>query len=172
MFYQQSPKQNQAGVVLVISLIMLLLLTLIGITSVQVTSLEEKMAGNVRSQNIAFQSAETALRAAERVLTQAVLPDFTASGTNGLYLETATAPDEYDDWSTFNVVSYSDNNLVGVASSPEYIIHKMVASITTSSGSASLDAGGFTENEMYRVTARAVGGTTSAVAVLQTIYKR
>ncbi|MFK5947321.1 MAG: PilX N-terminal domain-containing pilus assembly protein, partial [Methylococcales bacterium] len=54
-----TPLNKQTGVVLVVSLIMLLLLTLIGITGTQVTSLEEKMAGNARDQNIAFQAAES-----------------------------------------------------------------------------------------------------------------
>lgn len=56
---------NQAGAVLVVSLIMLLLLTIIGVSGVQSTSLEEKMAGNNRDRNLAFQSAEAALRAGE-----------------------------------------------------------------------------------------------------------
>jgi type IV pilus assembly protein PilX len=57
--------QKQTGVVLVISLIMLVLLTLLGVTAMQVTGLEEKMAGNMKSNNLAFQSAETALREGE-----------------------------------------------------------------------------------------------------------
>ncbi|SJM90511.1 hypothetical protein CRENPOLYSF2_1690012 [Crenothrix polyspora] len=60
-----NPLKYQAGVVLVTSLILLLLVTLIGITSVQMTSLEEKMAGNSKDQNLAFQFAEMALRAGE-----------------------------------------------------------------------------------------------------------
>ncbi|MCK9604950.1 MAG: PilX N-terminal domain-containing pilus assembly protein [Methylomonas sp.] len=55
----------QSGVVLVVGLIMLLLLTIIGVAGVQSTSLEEKMAGNNRDRNLAFQSAEAALRAGE-----------------------------------------------------------------------------------------------------------
>ena len=58
--------KQQSGVVLVISLIMLLLLTLIAISGSQVTGLEEKMASNSRDQNLAFQAAESALRAAEK----------------------------------------------------------------------------------------------------------
>jgi type IV pilus assembly protein PilX len=45
---------------------MLLLLTLIGASSMQSTSLEEKMAGNLRDRSIAFQAAESALRDAEQ----------------------------------------------------------------------------------------------------------
>ena len=61
----KSPATHQSGAVLIISLIMLLLLTLIGTTSMQTTTLEEKMAGNMRDRNIAFQAAESALRDAE-----------------------------------------------------------------------------------------------------------
>lgn len=60
--------RHQSGVVLIISLIMLLALTLIGITSSSVTGLEEKMAANNKDINLAFQAAEAALRAAETSL--------------------------------------------------------------------------------------------------------
>jgi Tfp pilus assembly protein PilX len=65
---QPSIAKHQAGVVLVISLIMLLALTLIGVTSSNVTGLEEKMAANSKDVNLAFQAAEAALRAAETSL--------------------------------------------------------------------------------------------------------
>jgi type IV pilus assembly protein PilX len=61
-----SVSADQSGAVLIISLIMLLLLTLIGASSMQTTTLEEKMAGNMRDRNIAFQAAESALRDAEQ----------------------------------------------------------------------------------------------------------
>lgn len=59
------PRGAQSGSVLIISLLFLLVLTLIGITSMQGTSLEEKMAGNTRGGTLAFQAAEAALRDGE-----------------------------------------------------------------------------------------------------------
>jgi Tfp pilus assembly protein PilX len=56
----------QSGVVLIISLVMLLLLSIIGISGMAVTILEEAMAANHRDRNLAFQAAEAALRAGER----------------------------------------------------------------------------------------------------------
>ncbi len=56
---------HQRGMALVTSLIFLVLLTLVGVTAMQNTTLEEKMAGNNRDRNVAFQSAEAALRDAE-----------------------------------------------------------------------------------------------------------
>jgi|GEM_PF-328769 len=81
--------KHQSGVVLVISLIMLLALTLIGVTSSSVTGLEEKMAANTKDKNLAFQAAESALRWVETSLGSTNV-NFDCStnpqpGTNGLY---------------------------------------------------------------------------------------
>ena len=50
-------KRNQ-GAVLFVALIMLLLLTLLGITAMQVTMMQERMSGNFRAQQVAFERAE------------------------------------------------------------------------------------------------------------------
>ncbi len=57
--------RSQSGVALVVSLLLLLIVTLIGVSGMQTTVLEEKMAGNFKDKNIAFQAAEAALREAE-----------------------------------------------------------------------------------------------------------
>ncbi len=59
---------RQSGAVLMVSMIVLLLLSMIGVTGSQTTNLEEKMAGNDYDRNIAFQAAEEALRSAELVI--------------------------------------------------------------------------------------------------------
>ena len=61
----QHLQHRQSGIVLIVSLFVLVLLTIIGVSGMKVTSLEEKMAGNDRDQSIAFQAAEAALRAGE-----------------------------------------------------------------------------------------------------------
>ena len=65
MMQIHTSRKSQSGVVLVISLIMLILLTIIGVSGLQNAGLEEKMAGNMRDKNLAFQAAESALRDAE-----------------------------------------------------------------------------------------------------------
>lgn len=50
--------QRNRGAVLFVALIMLLLLTLLGVTAMQVTMLQERMSGNFRAQQIAFERAE------------------------------------------------------------------------------------------------------------------
>lgn len=80
---------QQSGVVLMVSLVMLLMLSIIGVSGSQVTTLEEKMAGNSRDKNIAFQSAESALKAGELVIeNQTNKAVFTTNpvNANGLHL--------------------------------------------------------------------------------------
>jgi len=63
------------GAALFISLMFLIVLTLIGLSAANVGIMQERMAGNVRETNIAFQQAEAVLRA-----TEARVPQFISSG--------------------------------------------------------------------------------------------
>lgn len=64
--------QSSRGAALIIGLVMLLVLTLLGLASMQSTSLQERMASNFDQRHQAFQLAETALRSAEREYWQAL----------------------------------------------------------------------------------------------------
>ena len=55
----------QRGAVLYIALIMLILLALLGVIGLQVSGLQERMAYNYRTLNLAFQNAEAGARTAE-----------------------------------------------------------------------------------------------------------
>jgi type IV pilus assembly protein PilX len=57
-------RAGQRGVALVVALILLLVVTLVGLAAVRGTIMQQKMAGNMYDRQIAFQSAEAALRAA------------------------------------------------------------------------------------------------------------
>ena len=159
-----SLQSHQSGAVLIVSLIMLLLLTLIGITGSQVTSLEEKMAGNSKDYNLAFQAAESALRAGE-----AATANIAASG----YYTGSTQP---IDWANTKVVTYSGGTLYGTYQAPKYIIETPTTTAGSSTGAGgSLEAGmsgGSTGISWYRITARGMGGTANAMVTVQSIYKR
>ncbi|MCX2544272.1 PilX N-terminal domain-containing pilus assembly protein [Pseudomonas sp. COW5] len=58
-------RPTQRGMVLLVSLVFLLLLTVIGLSSMQSANLQEKMAGSVSLRNQSFQTAEAALRIGE-----------------------------------------------------------------------------------------------------------
>jgi len=76
--------QRQSGFALIVGLVVLVLLTLIMLMALRMASLEERMAGNLRNQNIAFQAAESALREAEARI---------RNGTDGLDADEDGAPD-------------------------------------------------------------------------------
>jgi Tfp pilus assembly protein PilX len=59
----EPPVPAQRGAVLIVGLVILLVITLLGITGQQHTVLQERMAGNMRQDNIALQAAEAALTA-------------------------------------------------------------------------------------------------------------
>lgn len=163
---------HQSGVVLIISLIMLLLLTLIGTSSMQTTSLEEKMAGNIRDRNLAFQAAESALNTAEASLNSpAVLPVFTVAGAGGFYLDndpanpnpTASAILTDAFWTTNSVATSSVSTLGNGITTPVYIIQKLPAACF---GTCPPDS----TSTPYKITVRATGASTNTVVILQSIY--
>lgn len=56
----------QRGVALVVALILLIVITLVGLAAVGGTIMQNKMASNQRDREIAFQSAESALRVVQQ----------------------------------------------------------------------------------------------------------
>lgn len=69
---------RQRGAALFVGLIMLLLMTLIGITAMQVTLLQERMAGNFKMRHDGFERGETKLKGGR----EAVRSNPTAYGIN------------------------------------------------------------------------------------------
>ena len=150
---------RQCGAVLIISLIFLLLMTIIGVTSIQTSTLQERMAGNVRDHNRALQAAEMALRTGEVWL-----------DNNWATADTTPPLDIYDwvaasDWSSLSqapqvvLTHMGDPNKAGFfVHEPEQVIHGITASSMT------------VEN-YYPVTARGVGGNDATVVVLHSRFK-
>lgn len=162
---------KQKGVALVVSLIMLLLMTLLAVSNMESTILEEKMAGNYKNRNSAFQAAEAGLRAGEGYLANtAVLPIFDGS-TTGLYQPTSAGN------SRWNTVNWSNNaevidyigTLTSLSANPKYIIEELAP---VAEGGGSKEVGTALENRFYRITTQAEGNTSDAIVVLQSTYKR
>ena len=68
MYVELSPRCRQRGATLIVGMSLLLVMTLMALSAVQSTALQEQMAGNMKDRNLAFESAETAARAAEHWL--------------------------------------------------------------------------------------------------------
>lgn len=172
-------KTKQSGAVLFVSLILLLIMTLLGISGMQTTILEEKMAGNFRNSNQAFQSAEAALRGSETWLsTQASEPVASSTGTNNVWTLNVMDPDTTNNkewwaerneaWWQANAVIYG-TALAGINTSPYTIIeYKTFASDTLLTGTGNTSTG----LTFYQVTSRGTGGTDQAKVLLQSITMR
>lgn len=170
---------SQQGVVLFLSLVLLLVLTIISISAVQTTSLEERMSRNARDSVLAFQAAESALRDAERFIETVVSTvPFTDAGTNGLWTiapftqpDRWTDPDIWDDARSVEVPTEID----GVAEQPRYIVEH-VASVLRDENAYQVNdpySGTAVDRiEIFRVTALGIGGSTNAQVLLQTTYGR
>lgn len=59
---------KQSGSTLIISLIILILLMLLGVTAMNTSDMQYKLAGNLQFENVAMNNSETALGTAERLL--------------------------------------------------------------------------------------------------------
>ncbi len=165
-----SPEQAERGaaLVIIISMVMLLSMALIGIMGMQTTTLQERMAGNMRDRDIAFQSAEAALREAEFFLQSAVLPPF--ENADGLYQPDRTLWHDPAVWSSSTHSIEYEGEIGGVAALPRYIIEELPP-VAEPLGSLAADEP-IPDAGLYRVTSRALGGTDRAVVILQSVYKR
>jgi type IV pilus assembly protein PilX len=173
---------RQAGAALVVSLILLLVLTLIGVTGMRSSSMEEKMAGNMRDRNVAFQSAESGVRTGEKWIADrtdppptTVNPGHTLSGSINVYAPEATLPElavQTQAW--WN----SDNNALAgellqdssgddlVAEQPRYVLQYL--DFRPDSFDVGVEEP--TGRHFYRVTGHGTGVSTTARAVVQTTF--
>lgn len=65
---RHKPIAKQSGAVLVVSLVMLLLLTIIGMSAVDMTTLDTRISANTKDKALAFDAAEAALNTAGNIL--------------------------------------------------------------------------------------------------------
>lgn len=169
-------RPKQSGSVLLISLVMLLILTLVGLSAMRNTAIEEKMAGNMRDKGLSFQAAEATLRAAEKYIEDNVVSTqaFDTDGSDGLYDKSNMNVWKTLSWDVNDSIEYSDfDSTYQIAESPRFIIQH-IASIATDPNT--LNLGNYGQNtgagtiEMFLITARATGGSGNAPIFLQTTY--
>jgi len=73
-------RKHQSGAILVVSLLLLLVLTILGVVMMQTTRMQERMSGNTRDISTSLQGSEAALRFAENEL--AAFTDYNLDGTS------------------------------------------------------------------------------------------
>lgn len=164
---------RQRGAALAISLIFLLILTLLGITAMSGSTVQERLAGNQRDLELAFEAAEAALRDGENNILGFGAPP-TPVGASCTGAATCTVWDyaardfagESATWWDSNAQEYGTlaKELAPVADDPRYVIEQraFVPNQTNMGNTNTAPTGRF----FYRVIARGEGASTDAVAVL------
>ena len=172
--------KNQEGVVLFICLVMLLLLTLLGVSSIQTTSLEQVMARNAVDSNLAFQAAEAALLDGENYVEGLVSANaFDAAGANASGLYDDAGPGIQPNWLAVDWEGanfrLADTTITGVVDQPKYIVERVTV-VVPQTDVLNLDNigqdAGLGRTQIFRVTARGEGATVNARAAVQSTYGR
>jgi len=150
---------SSQGGALIISLVILLIMTILGLTAMQTTMLQERMAGNMKDRNMAFQATEAALRTGENWV------EANAAALQGAQsLRSVLAPNPISSWDgnpNSGTLPGFDNQLaedpvfhagapyrirIGIQLPPQFRF-------------------------VYPVTARGVGGVDSTIVILESSYE-
>ncbi|AHK80446.1 hypothetical protein M911_16365 [Ectothiorhodospira haloalkaliphila] len=162
----------QKGSALIVSLVLLLVITLLAVAGMQNTTLQERMSGNYRDRDLAFQAAEYALRSGEARLEAATLPSF--GGTEPGLIQVLPGGHAVQVWNGYSWDSASATPVhtaaFDVASAPRYVVEQLPPMPDPQSSLAVDEPVG--DIEVFRITARATGGTADAVVILQSTYRR
>lgn len=148
----------QRGMALLVSLVFLLLLTLIGISSMQNANLQEKMATSVTLRNQSFQIAEAALRMGENAVQASAYALAVCSGT-----AQCAPPAESSSINAAGVYGTSGVNWVA-AGNGFYGVQNLGATLNA------VNVPSNTSATLYRVTAVAVVGNVRSV--VESVYAK
>lgn len=180
---------RQQGIALVVALLLLVVVVLVGFAAIRGTIMQQKMAANLYDRQVAFQSAEAAIRVATaRILTN---PGDIARNcqAGGVYCQ--ANPFNDPNFDSTKIVTVAKGTAAGqytasgaAASQPQYVIENMgnwydpssSTGYNQSANAHNYGAQGTSTNVVYyRVTARsgnpeAIGNR--AVVVLQAMIKQ
>jgi len=169
---------KQSGVVMFVALILLLILSLLGVTAARMQTVEERMARNDDNRQLGAQAAEAALRVAENGLLTGLYTNF-AGNTNGLYapLLSNGSPLTGMDWTIpANTLPYTSSGpplaAVPLAQQPRIVIENLpsVAVAGDDISVTSLNPAS-PPVTVYRVTTQGVGADGTSTTTLQSIVR-
>lgn len=166
-------RRKQSGVALIMSLILLVLMTLLGLAAIRGVTQQERMAANSQSRNVSFQAAEKTLRDIEAAI-EAASPRITqTAGTcatvSALMVCGPPAASDTPRWRDASFNSWANWNTIGtgaLAITPQYFVEYLGNSYSCNPA----DAGAINNCYRYRITARAGGSGGRAMVMLQSVY--
>lgn len=181
-FTKYSIPQKQTGAALITSLVFLVILTLLGVSSMTSSTLEEKIAGNMLNKQASFQAAEAALREGEQDIENNALTDNSnsrgadqAEGTvldNGYNPRSIASHAGYPLWENMADADWTQGTAInGIPDNPVYTIEQYgTAPRDENCGLDPTEASTCQSIIVYRVTAKGTGLNDNAETLLQSIY--
>jgi type IV pilus assembly protein PilX len=181
-----APRAPLRGFSLLTVLLMMAVLAFLALGALNVSVIQERMAGNLRDRNLALQAAEAALRDAEADIEANLSADsaFVSGCTAGLCVPASMAASgavstlrwKTVDWSSAAGQSRAYGSATGatalpdVAAQPRYLIELLPVLPPSAGTSANLGSGLDDNVQAFRITARGVGLRSSTVVILQSTY--
>lgn len=177
--FPRARRPNQRGLALVAVMLLLMVAMLMAVASLRTVNLDERIAGQVRDRQVAFQMAEAALRDGEQTI--AVDADgpftplrpgqFTAACVTGLCSSVPGTPV----WAGFTETQWAStvtwaygaatgaSALAGAAVAPRFVVEYQ--------GTAQPIEPGRPCVALFLITARARGATAATEVILQSVYR-
>lgn len=168
-------KSKQNGAALLVALVILLVLTLLAISGMQGSVMQERMASAQRDGLIALEVAEAGMREVEGILD--ALTDLDGFGSEPGLFDTGDAPDVFsaDTWST-----EADNDLSAEASevdgmTPRYFVEYKGKVVLDAEGDLPRDLGAYggsaqTEMDYARIVVMAQGPSGQSRRILESFF--
>ena len=183
----------QEGFVLIVGLVILGLLTMLALSSMRDTTMQEKMAGASRDSGLAFQAAESALRDAENCITGTTANCAFDAVANDAHFaqDDAAFPNHNTLFDAATWVAYDPpgdaTDLEGIPSKMKgdatdganYII-RQARTISGAGGEDGVDVGTIDYSKskeessgvIYEITARGAGASGAGQSVLRVYYRQ
>lgn len=173
---------SQTGAVLIVAMIFVLIMTIVGLSAIRGSGMQEAMAGNMRQLQLNFQAAEAGLRIGESrvdvTLADSELPSF--NGSDGAF-EDLNQPGKIpvfawpeSEWANGKKVAVT---ALAMPDSPSHIVESIaipvgLEAIAMGSGLDHGSLDGLAEGRVYRITSRYSDSTSGGDVILQSLYKR
>jgi type IV pilus assembly protein PilX len=159
-------RQLDKGVALPVVLIFLVVMMLLGVTAIRNVTLGEKMAGNQRNQQLAFQAAEQALRYCENMVRTdskwASIIQPVTTGANNWEVDA-----NWGNANSVNIITEVKATSQGLSAPPRCMAENVSKTLALDVNETVRDK----SIRAFRITARATGGADTAVVMLQSYLK-
>ena len=172
---RKSQRDLQGGAALITALLLLVVMTILAVTVMQMSRVQERMVGATRDITVGFEAAEAAVRNAETAIDQqAVLPGLCNASPCQFWVDGSIVDVANQDknWWSNNATNFADKSgqaLTGVNENPRYVIEHQAFVRTDGGIKAGVEPVG---RDFFQVTGRSTGASGVANVVVQTTFAK